>query len=784
MPRCGLDCCPGSGYFALHIERKAKPVAKWGRKATDLSKTAGLPTEGSPAFFWGRPENICTGYQGRHCLNINQVTRVPIEEEEKNMAKLPNFSRKVPRLVYLSFSAALVVGCLAILLDGAVKVSFALTGVDCVGCHDGNGSPGPSNPSNIYNPDLEPDGTMVNEHHYWVFDRVRHSCYDCHKKTTTQTIGICVNCHYTGSAYGRKFPAKDADQAHRPFHDRVGVPQEFCLNCHAGNVYDEHRQRSLFADNEGDMNCALCHDSSIPEVQDTIDVASGEYGEQVFCDNCHVNMTGVDSHAEQHDNVLLDSSGCLECHAANIVDEHLNRGWTCSTCHGGETATLDPLVVQEVIANGSSPNNQQQGCLDCHIPEDWKQTHQYTAHSTTPGSGTVALFADTDHDDAGWRGEKPYFAVSVDCSTCHVNDLRNIHANDCFTCHTTPYYISLQGNWQGGCQQGACHTVYHADSTTAHLPWENAYNDSGNDCTTCHDQYSWEVQQTNCLNCHAAPWDGYNIKPETFADVMDSYIGPAWIKFSIRAKNNNDTVRIGRTYYRLDDGPEAGAMELFVTTPGSHVLEYWSIDQAGSVENPHKTTTFTIIADEEPPTTVSNARDIYSQGAWISLSATDNSTLGVKETYYSINGGPTRSGTTVYIPPTSGTLDYTLTFWSEDWAGNAEPGQQADFTVTSGTGTLRLVWWDSDLNGSPCTNDPEASASWTIRRDSWWGPVVATGSGGCPNWSGVDDVAVQVGPRPYFVRIDWWDSYYGYDDQTDFANISVTKPGQVVRLNY
>ena len=119
-----------------------------------------------------------------------------------------------------------------------------------------------------------------------------------------------------------------------------------------------------------------------------------------------------------------------------------------------------------------------------------------------------------------------------------------------------------------------------------------------------------------------------------------------------------------------------------------------------------------------------------------------------------------------------------------DWSGNVETQNIVSFTVASGTGTIRLAWGDSDVSGSPCPGNPEAGAEWTIRRGSWSGPVVATGSGGCPNWSGVNDYSVLIGPTPYFVTIDWWDSYYWYGELTDFSNVYVTTPGQVTVLRY
>jgi len=392
----------------------------------------------------------------------------------------------------------------------------------------------------------------------------------------------------------------------------------------------------------------------------------------------------------------------------------------------------------------------------------------------------VAIFADTDHDDAGWVGEKPYFDITVDCNLCHNTDLPLAHGNDCATCHPSPN--DTLGVYGGGCQQGGCHASYHDDVIPAHYPFEDAWNNSGNDCNVCHEPVSWDVPQLSCLNCHSAYSAGDVSPPVTTSSAIAEYVGPARIDFSL---TDNGKVGVGRTFYQLDGGPvTAAGKNLFVVTPGQHDLEFWSKDQSDNLEPAHNNVYFNITSDSTPPATTSDVQASYYQGAVISLTATDASTLGVKQTYYSINGGAAMAGTNVVIPPTNGTFNYTLTFWSEDWSGNTEAQNTANFSVTSGTSTLRLVWGDSDLNGSPCPGDPEAWGSWTIRKGGWTGPVVATGSGTCPNWDGVDDITVPVGVSPYFVRVDWWDSEEGYSEQSDFANISVANPGEVVRLSY
>jgi hypothetical protein len=222
-----------------------------------------------------------------------------------------------------------------------------------------------------------------------------------------------------------------------------------------------------------------------------------------------------------------------------------------------------------------------------------------------------------------------------------------------------------------------------------------------------------------------------------------------------------------------------------VAEPGAHSLEYWSMDQAGNVELSRNWVYFTVSEDTEPPSTTSDARASYTFGGTITLTATDNSTLGVKNTYYRLNDGPTETGTKIEIPATNGTVEYTLTFWSEDWSGNIETAKSVNFTVNSDSGTIRLVWRNSDVTGSPCTSDPEAKARWTVRVDNWWGRIVRSGSDGCPNWSGVNDMTFAIGPTEYLVIVEWWDSEWdSYTDEDGHFKVKVTTPGEVIRLSY
>ena len=569
-------------------------------------------------------------------------------------------------------------------------------------------------------------------------------------------------------------------------------------------------------DVSNDVRCRDCHYFSYEGGLLHINVPRGEEQEMI-CKTCHnpdgqaANMSSVGNHEVTGGSMIID---CTTCHNPHVpqqsTDPHTNitadnLSLVRSTIAQSRVPGVqNPVVYQQPslfiftdapysgvcqschtatnhYRNDDSVDVTHQAGVDCLICHSHKDGFAFslgqgTNHTATPGSGYVVLFADNDHDDAGWIGSRPYFDIHVDCDLCHTTDLLAAHGQRCETCHPTPF--DSLGTWGGGCGEGACHQTIHEDSIPAHWPFGDTFEPE-NDCNRCHHPSTWAVEQTNCLYCHDATGSGDVTPPVTTSDAQATYIGPARIDFVI---TDEGQVGIGTTFYRLDGEPTLVGSNALVNAPGSHTLEFWSMDQAGNLEMTSTEVSFTIIEDTTPPTTTSNAYSSYYHGANITLTATDTSSLGVESTYFSLNGGPVQKGTTVSVPTVSGVISYQLLFWSEDWSGNVEPPKSENFTVTSGTATLRLVWGDSDT-GSPPAN-PEDWADWYIRRSSSNGYLVASGSGANPGWSGVDDVVVPVSPTPYHVSIDWWDSYYGWDDNTTFPSVLADTPGEIIRLSY
>ena len=223
----------------------------------------------------------------------------------------------------------------------------------------------------------------------------------------------------------------------------------------------------------------------------------------------------------------------------------------------------------------------------------------------------------------------------------------------------------------------------------------------------------------------------------------------ALIKFSI---TDNGKVGIGTTFYRLNDGPTTSGMGVTLNSPGQHTLEFWSVDQAGNVESPASTVSFSILSDTTAPTTTTNIIEgkTYYQGVSIEFNATDNSPTGVKTTYRQFNNGPIKTGN-VQHPTTPGTYNYELKYWSEDYAYNIEnPPSSVNFSVINGTGTLRLIW-----GGSPTVPPgPGDKVTWNIREGGPSGPLVRQGSASYP-WSGVNDIIVPIYGGKYYVWVFW-----------------------------
>ncbi len=194
---------------------------------------------------------------------------------------------------------------------------------------------------------------------------------------------------------------------------------------------------------------------------------------------------------------------------------------------------------------------------------------------------------------------------------------------------------------------------------------------------------------TNAMAATAITADDI-IAPMTTSDAQSTpYTDPAMIMLTATDEGGSG---VAHTYYTVDGGARVEGTEIVVTGAGMHDLTFWSVDNAGNVENPVMTAMITVgttgSTDMMAPMTTSDAQAVYMGGATINLTATDEGGSGVAHTHYRLDGGAEVLGTSVQV---SGLGSHTLEFWSIDNAGNVEtPVMTSTFSISTCASSLSI----------------------------------------------------------------------------------------------
>jgi hypothetical protein len=260
--------------------------------------------------------------------------------------------------------------------------------------------------------------------------------------------------------------------------------------------------------------------------------------------------------------------------------------------------------------------------------------------------------------------------------------------------------------------------------------------------------------------------------PTTASDAQPSMPSPAAISFT--ASDGPSGSGVGSTFYRVDGGAQTAGSSVTVYRAGSHTVEFWSVDNVGNIETPHKTTTFNVTAtDFIAPSTSSDASATYVATATVHLTGADNpGGSGVDATYYKLDGGAQKTGNTVIVESPGA---HSLEFWSVDRAGNVEtPHKTAAFTVTvpGGSGTIQFAW----------DNPPAGAWTYYYVYDIYDSQdrLVASGY----NETGWFTVNVPVSSQPYKLRAHWLDPEDPGYPVWSYGQALIDTPGKVVTWYY
>ncbi|HEX7333238.1 MAG TPA: PQQ-binding-like beta-propeller repeat protein [Pyrinomonadaceae bacterium] len=183
-----------------------------------------------------------------------------------------------------------------------------------------------------------------------------------------------------------------------------------------------------------------------------------------------------------------------------------------------------------------------------------------------------------------------------------------------------------------------------------------------------------------------------SVAPSSQAQASSTWSFDVWYQSPARVSINatDNASGTANTYYTLDGGPTQTYSGTFnISTGGVHVVNYWSVDQAGNTETQKS---LTVRVDSEAPTTQittggTGANGWYRGPVQVGLTATDPE-VGVSFTFYRVDGGLT----TIYggAPFTvSGEGQHTVLYWSNDKLNHTEAEKNATIRIDSTLPTVQ-----------------------------------------------------------------------------------------------
>lgn len=160
--------------------------------------------------------------------------------------------------------------------------------------------------------------------------------------------------------------------------------------------------------------------------------------------------------------------------------------------------------------------------------------------------------------------------------------------SDAVTSYINSATIHLTATDLGG--SGVAHTYYRLDAgpqiegTTIAVSTYGAHSlefwsvDSAGNVETPHHTVTFSIDDT--------------LAPATTSDAVAVYTSSATIHLT--AADNTGGSGVAHTWYRLDGGLQTEGASVSTSVTGPHTLEFWSADNAGNTETPHKSVGFTV----------------------------------------------------------------------------------------------------------------------------------------------------------------------------------------------
>lgn len=157
---------------------------------------------------------------------------------------------------------------------------------------------------------------------------------------------------------------------------------------------------------------------------------------------------------------------------------------------------------------------------------------------------------------------------------------------------------------------------------------------------------------------------------------------------------------IANTFYTVDGGAtQTYAVPFTVSTDGNHTVNYWSVDAAGNLEAQHSTAVNIDLGAPSTQASVSSnasANNWHQDPAHVTLAASDSSS-GVADSFYTVDGGATQTYSTPFNVTGGGS--HVVNYWSVDAVGNTEAQRSLTVNIDTSAPDTNLA-----TNGTAGTN--------------------------------------------------------------------------------
>ncbi|MCD6385400.1 hypothetical protein J7M23_06440 [Candidatus Sumerlaeota bacterium] len=316
--------------------------------------------------------------------------------------------------------------------------------------------------------------------------------------------------------------AQEIAEGSEPYYSAPELTEPLSSVTEPGLLSKSHKEL------EGIENCTKCHPTgSSPgtakclechsEIKERWDKEVGYHGKFLKgnCIECHKEHKGIDVSIIQFDRLTFNHNLAL------FPLEGKHRSLQCEACHllkSGETGTLGFRYMglpQECYQCHSTPHGGEVdlNCLRCHTQQGWTGRHIVFNHNRDASFKLRGAHIEVKCEKC--HPNKVYKPRPRDCAGCHKDPHQQQLGTDCARCHNewrwsdaryqfnhdTQTSFSLLGKHKDlKCTQ--CHSAKFKDTPTQCVAChQDVHNDKfGQDCAKCHNQWSWQVVDSEKFN--------------------------------------------------------------------------------------------------------------------------------------------------------------------------------------------------------------------------------------------------------------------------------------------